>query len=151
MGAGAVGAIAGSLTVERLERHIPTKTLMAMSMVATATGFAVPAVLPNPYVAGGALALSGLGVAVYSVLSLSLRQELVPEGMLGRVSSGFRLIAFGARPLGAVLAGAVAAAIGLRPLFLLCAGTLLLTVPLIARLHTPERGHVAAASPASET
>lgn len=151
MAAGAIGATAGSLTVGRLERRIPTKTLMVMSMLATATGLAIPAVLPNPYVAGGALALSGLGVAVYSVLSLSLRQELVPEDMLGRVSAGFRLIAFGTRPLGAALAGAVSAAVGLRPLFLLCAGTMLLTVPLIARLPLPERDHGRTSSPASKT
>lgn len=140
----AIGAAVGAVTVERLERRIPTRPLMTANNLGMVAGLAIPAVVPNTFVVGGALALAGFSAAVLSVLSASLRQELIPENLLGRVSSGFRLIAFGTRPVGAILAGAIASAIGVRPLFLLCAGTLLLATPLVARLRLPRRDHASA-------
>lgn len=139
LAAGGIGATLGALAVERLERHLGTRTLLATSTIAMAAVFAIPAAFANRYAAAGALFLAGISTAVFSVISLSLRQELVPEGMLGRVSASFRLIAYGTRPVGGILGGVVADAIGLRPLFFLCAGTVLLIIPLVGRVHIPER------------
>jgi hypothetical protein len=50
----------------------------------------------NPWVAGGLVALGGLGVVTFSVNLESLRQQLVPDRLLGRVISAFRLFSYGA-------------------------------------------------------
>jgi hypothetical protein len=43
----------------------------------------------NPWVAGGLLALGGLCVVTFSVILESLRQQFVPDRLLGRVISAF--------------------------------------------------------------
>jgi hypothetical protein len=48
------------------------------------------------------------------VVATSLRQERVPAGLFGRVSSAYRFTGFGGRPLGAALGGLTARAFGLR-------------------------------------
>lgn len=135
----AVGATAGALTLGRLERYLGTKVLLVASSVGLAAGLAIPGALPYLFTVAGALFVTGFSGATLSVVSISLRQELIPESMLGRVSASFRMIAFGTRPLGGLLGGGLTAAIGLRPMFLVCAGAILLVVPLIVRTAVPER------------
>ena len=52
-------------------------------------------------------------------MTITLRQQLVPAGLLGRVTSASRLVRFGAIPLGALAGGLVAHALGLRAVYLL--------------------------------
>ncbi len=61
-----------------------------------------------------AQALGGLGLALYSVNQISLRQALIPDEVLGRVNATRRVFVFGAIPLGAVLGGGMGEALGLR-------------------------------------
>lgn len=137
---GAGGATIGSFALDSLGRLLRTKALLVAGSVGTAISFAVPALFPNRFAVAAALFVGGLSLAVLGVLTVSLRQELVAEDMLGRIGAAYRLIAFGTRPLGAGLAGVIATAIGLRSLFLLCAATILLVIPLIVRLRLPARG-----------
>jgi Na+/melibiose symporter-like transporter len=62
----------------------------------------------------GVFFLFGLGMTAYNIFAVSLRQRLSPAGALGRVSAGFRLVAWGPIAFGAVLGCAAGAALGLR-------------------------------------
>ena len=73
------------------------------------------------------LVLLALAGAVWNVVTVSLRQALVPDRLLGRVNSAHRLISWGALPLGPVVGGLLAKAMGLRAPFLLGAAVLGLT------------------------
>jgi MFS family permease len=55
---------------------------------------------------------------VANVLMVSLRQRAPPDRLLGRVTSGYRLVAWGAKPLGALAGGVLAQLLGLRAVFL---------------------------------
>ncbi|MFJ9691484.1 MFS transporter [Kitasatospora sp. NPDC101183] len=46
----------------------------------------------------------GLAIAFYNVHSLTRRQKLAPEGMLGRVNAVYRTLAYGSIPVGSALA-----------------------------------------------
>jgi MFS family permease len=70
------------------------------------------------------LALSGLAGMVFNVVGVSLRQAIVPDRLIGRVVSAFRMLAYGAVPLGAILGGIVGRALGVRAPFLLGAALL---------------------------
>jgi hypothetical protein len=48
----------------------------------------------------------------------SLRQQVVPDRLLGRVISAFRLFGYGALPLGALVGGVLARSFGLPAPFL---------------------------------
>jgi uncharacterized membrane protein YoaK (UPF0700 family) len=53
--------------------------------------------------------------------------------MLGRVNAAYRVLSWGAMPVGAALGGLLGEAIGLRPLFAVTAlGTLALLVPMLS-------------------
>jgi MFS family permease len=82
-------------------------------------------------IAAPMLALSGGALTIWNVHAASLRQRLAPADLLGRISSAYLFVGFGAATLGALLGGAVASTLGLRAPFLLGAALpLLLLAPL---------------------
>jgi hypothetical protein len=76
-----------------------------VSVALLALVIATPAWTTSPWVAGASLAVVGLAVTVGNVILQSLRQEVTPAALLGRVVSAFRLIGMGCIPLGALLGG----------------------------------------------
>ncbi len=70
--------------------------------------------------------VSGMGLGSANVLSVTLRQIVVPTGSLARSNGGYRLLIFGAIPFGSALAGLIGAHAGAR------AGVLVGTVALAA-------------------
>jgi MFS family permease len=58
------------------------------------------------------LTLEYFAVVMWNVVTVSLRQAIIPDALLGRVNSVYRFVAWGAMPIGAVLGGAVVAVAG---------------------------------------
>ena len=56
----------------------------------------------------------GFAVTMWNVVTVSLRQQVVPAHLLGRVNSVYRMLGWGLMPLGALAGGFVAHAAGLR-------------------------------------
>jgi hypothetical protein len=77
----------------------------------------VPAVTDHPVLIGAAFFAGGATTAVWNVITVSLRQRVTPDRLLGRVNSGYRLVAWGTMPLGAAAGGLLAHAFGLRAVF----------------------------------
>lgn len=70
----------------------------------------------------GAL-LFGISNTLFNVNELSLRQQIIPNRLLGRVGSCMQFIGVGTLPLGALLGGVLGDLIGLRATFLVgCCG-----------------------------
>jgi predicted MFS family arabinose efflux permease len=65
---------------------------------------------------------------VWNVISVSLRQRITPDHLLGRMNSTYRLLGWGTMPIGAALGGAIAQWVGLRATF---AAAALVHVPLL--------------------
>src|SRR5436305_1136035 len=114
----AVGGIGGGLAAGRLAAVVGTRACLVGGVVGFAACAGVLAATGRPLVAGGAIALFGAASAVTGAVGAALRQTAVPDRLLGRVTSAFRLVGFGAGPLGALAAGAVAHGYGLRAPFL---------------------------------
>lgn len=114
----AVGAVLGSLVVERLLAHVGELRLLLGGWLAMAALLVVPVAAARPLAVGAAFFLIGLSNTVANVLSASMRQRLVPPALLGRVGGAGRTLAFGLMPVGAVLAGAGAQQWGLAPVLL---------------------------------
>jgi MFS family permease len=117
----AAGSVAGSFAAARLERRFGRVPLLFGSVAVMSLGLAVPAFTTNPFVIGVGFVMSGMFVVVWNVITVSLRQRIVPDRLLGRLNSAYRLFAWGTQPIGALLGGVVAELIGLRALFLLAA------------------------------
>lgn len=122
----ALGGVAGGLVAERLTRRLGSGVALFLSNLLPGLGYLGLAVTTDAVVAGILLALGSFAAMVGNVVVITLRQAAVPDHLLGRVTSAYRLIALGALPLGGLLGGALARGFGLTAPFL--AGAFALTV-----------------------
>ena len=113
----AVGSLIGTATVSRFKAWGTGTTLIAMVMLG-AGSFLVIAVTSNVWVVGTMLVIEGFVIIVWNVITVSLRQAIIPDRLLGRVNSVYRLLGWGSMPVGAAIGGFVARYFGLRAPFL---------------------------------
>src|SRR4051812_39402995 len=132
----AAGSLLGSLAAERF-----TKLLGEGPTVYTCVGLGIVAeviayVTRNGFVAGAAFTLIGFAAIVWNILTVSLRQEIIPPRLLGRVNSAYRFVGWGSIPIGAGIGGVLAHVFGLRFPFLVAAIVLTVSVLWMTRAVT---------------
>jgi MFS family permease len=116
-----VGSLIGTwLAVPAGRRLGPFRTLV-LSVVLCGASLVVPIVTADPVLVGGSMAVCGVAIVLWNVITVSLRQRITPDRLLGRMNASYRLVGWGTVPLGAALGGALAEALGLRPTFLVAA------------------------------
>ncbi len=98
------------------------------------------------------MALNGFFVSLWNVVTVSLRQALVPRELLGRVNSVYRMLGWGFMPLGALVGGVVADRFGLRAPYAVASGiravVFVAAVPvLVAALSAARAPRAAAGRP----
>ncbi|GAA3442930.1 MFS transporter [Planomonospora venezuelensis] len=114
----ATGGLLGGLASARVVGRIGALPALLTALAANVAIFAGIGLSPNAAVLGALLALNGFAVTLWNVVTVSLRQEIVPSGTLGRVNSVYRMIGWGLIPLGALTGGLVAHVFGLRAPYL---------------------------------
>ncbi|MBS2965143.1 MFS transporter [Actinocrinis puniceicyclus] len=127
----AFGAVLAAKVSPGLTRRIGGEWSLVLAVLAIAAGYAGIWLLRSALVAGLALALAACADVTWNVVVVHLRQTLIPPRLQGRVNSVYRLVAWGAMPVGAAAAGFLAAATGAPSVF--GAGALILAavaVPL---------------------
>ena len=125
----AAGSLLGSLVAEWVEQRLGRARSLVLTILGCTLLVGVPAVTANPFLIGAAFFVGGTANAIWNVITVSLRQRVTPDRLLGRVNSGYRLVAWGAMPLGAAAGGLLAQVLGLRAVFV---GMALLTLALVA-------------------
>jgi MFS family permease len=115
--AAGVGALAGSLFAQRLSAWMGPGRLLVVAVLVIGAATLVPAVWANPIAVGVSMATVGAFAVAWNVVTVSLRQSIVPDALLGRVNSAYRLLGWGTLPIGALLGGFLAEAYGLRAPF----------------------------------
>lgn len=111
------GAVLASRFAPALTHRVGREGALVATAALIATSETVLAAVPSPYAAGAALMLFACGTVTWNVVVVVLRQTLVPQHLLGRVNSVYRLVAWGGLPIGAALGGVVAAAAGTPAVF----------------------------------
>lgn len=107
---GAVGGIAGSLMGERIGRALGATRTMQWMLALSGPCFIAMALAPGPWTLGLCFAAMEFSGFVWNVVSVSTRQRLIPDALLGRVNSLYRLLAWGMMPVGLALSGLVVSA-----------------------------------------
>ena len=129
---GAIGGLLGGLVGPRLARFFGDGRSFYVITISAACAELAIGLTSNVIVVAIAMALFGLGAMWWNVIAVSLRQSIVPDRLMGRVNSVYRLLAWGTMPLGALLGGLLAELFGLRaPYFFSAAGLLLLAVAIL--------------------
>lgn len=121
LAAAAGGGVVGGLAAEPVIHIIGAGPVMLLACLLPAAEYAVLAFTTTPLVAGAAMFAGSLAGTLSQVVVSTLRQAAVPDHLLGRVTSAYRLIVLGAVPLGAAAGGIAASALGLRAPFWLAA------------------------------
>ena len=107
-----VGMILGAMLAPRIVAAMPFGRAVQMGPAFSVVGSAVMLAtwyFPSGLLAGLSFFLFGFGPILWTITSLTLRQTVTPNGMLGRVSALFLTVNMGVRPLGAALGGFVGA------------------------------------------
>ena len=148
----AVGGISASLVAERVIGWLGPATTMRLGLVIESSTHLVLAVARSPFLVAAIFALFGFHAMTWSVISVSLRQELIPARLLGRVNSAYALFGFGSLSVGAVIGGVLAARYGLTaPFWCSFVAMTLLTLAcwpiLSARAVAQARAHRVAGAP----
>ena len=113
----AVGGISASVVAERIIGWLGPATTMRLGLVIESSTHLVLALARSPFLVGAIFALFGFHAMTWSVISVSLRQELIPARLIGRVNSAYALFGFGSLSLGAIAGGVLAARYGLTAPF----------------------------------
>lgn len=139
----AVGGLAGMATVSRVRAALGTSGVVVMVLGVQAMAMLAAGLAPSVPVMVVTLVLAGATSGMWNVATISLRQRIVPDALLGRVTSAYRLVAFAAMPVGAALGGLLARAYGLPSPFT-AAGVLLAGCALAALRWLPPSAVAAA-------
>jgi Bacterial protein of unknown function (DUF894). len=131
----AAGSLVGSFLAERVERRLGRSRSLMVGIIGGAVLIGIPAITANPFVIGAAFFLGGLTIVIWNVITVSLRQRISPDRLLGRVNSGYRLVAWGTMPLGAAVGGVLAQFFGLPAVFAI-AGIVTLALLLLMPILT---------------
>lgn len=117
MTGGAIGGAAASVSAARMERWLGRGVLIRVCVAVGAVAVAAPAFSTSPWVVGGLSVIGGASSVVWNVITVSLRQAITPDHLLGRMNATYRLLGWGTMPIGALLGGVVAETFGLRTTF----------------------------------
>ncbi len=147
---GSVGGLLGSILAPNVTRAIGSGPSLTFGLTAPIVALAVIATTSNPIVAGAGMAAFGFTAIMWNVVTVSLRQTLIPDPLLGRVNSVYRFFGWGAMPIGTLLGGALVNVVeltatrelGLRSPFILGAVVYALLAMVAApRLRTARIDH----------
>jgi MFS family permease len=130
----AIGSLLGCFLAERVERMLGRARSLVLAILGSALLVGAPALTTNPVLIGAAFLVGGATIVLWNVVTVSLRQRITPDRLLGRVNSAYRLLAWGTMPLGAAAGGVLAQLLGLRAVFAIMAVITLLMLVVVRRL-----------------
>jgi MFS family permease len=141
LAASAVGSVAGGLLCPRLTSKLGMLPSLIIGGAIDTAVFVGIGLAPDAIVVAALLAAQGFGVTMWNVVTVSLRQQVVPAPLLGRVNSVYRMLGWGLMPVGALAGGFVAHAAGLRAPYIvagiICGLSLLAAIPLLLAASRP--------------
>lgn len=105
----AAGAVIGSLCAHRVSRRLTPGTALFVSMVGLGVGMVVLGLISSPAVFWLVGAVNGFMILLWNVITVSLRQRIIPDRLLGRVNSVYRFFGWGTISLGTLLGGVLVA------------------------------------------
>ena len=119
IGATAVGGLAGALLATRARKALGYGKAMAVTTIGVSAApllLLVPrhASVPTVIIMVAAQLGYGSSISAFNVNAITLRQVVTPTRLLARMNATYRMLIWGAPPVGAVAGGLLGSAVGLR-------------------------------------
>lgn len=130
LAAGSVGGMAGGVSARWLISKLEPGTLMLLTNLLVAGSYVGVGLSRSAAVVGVLFTFISFVFLVQNITVVSLRQALIPDALLGRVTSAYRMVVLTGLPLGALLGGLTAQRFGLTSPFVL-GGSLLAVVAFL--------------------
>jgi MFS family permease len=128
------GVLSGRITSRVGQAPALLSCLVVDGVVTIAMGLTSSA-----WAVAGLSILSGLFIVTWNVITVSLRQRIIPDHLFGRVNSVYRFIGWGSISIGAILGGILADAFGLRSTFFIGGAVVLVSlIPAWSRVTPAE-------------
>lgn len=146
----AVGSTLGSVVSARLTRRFGRGPVLWSTLVAAVAVPVTIAVTEEPAVVAMAFAVLGLSGVLWNVITVSLRQTIIPDRLLGRVNSVYRFLGWGSMPIGSIAGGVAAELWGVRTTFLIAGATMAVPIVLLGRVVRTEEIEAARAAASTD-
>ena len=105
----AIGGIIGGWVAAPISRRLGAGPSLAVSVAVFAPALVLTGLVSSWPAAAVLLAVTTFFSVLWNVITVSFRQTVIPDRLLGRVNSVYRFFGWGAIPIGALLGGALVA------------------------------------------
>ncbi len=109
MTAGAAGGVLGSFLAAGISKRIGQGPSLFLTLGVGSLTLLLTGLTSSATVVWVMLALGSLTGTLWNVITVSLRQSLIPDHLLGRVNSVYRFFGWGMMPVGSLIGGAIVA------------------------------------------
>ena len=124
-----IGSILGGLIGEVISKKLGATTAIILSYVVFALSDFIPGLFPKIWTVAASGIVMAIAGTTWNVITVSMRQRLIPTDLFGRVNSVYRFIGTGSTAVGALIGGQIAFTFGLRATYI--ASGLVLLIALI--------------------
>jgi MFS family permease len=158
--AAAAGGVVGSFLAPKISEKLGQGASLFASILVFGLTLAVIGLTSSASLVWAMFAIQSVFVILWNIITVSLRQSLIPDNLLGRVNSVYRFLGWGMMPIGAVLGGALVSVMepiagrdwALRIPFLVAAGaTALMFFYALPRLNSTKIAEARQMSAAAES
>ena len=139
---GAIGGLIGAAAASRITRWVGTANTVRFSMLAGALavfGYPIAMLLDSQPAQFVVLTVSSFvsnaAILIYNVTQVSLRQQVCPRHLLGRMNASVRFIVWGIMPISSITAGLLGHAMGVGSFLWVTAALGTLGFLPLVRLH----------------
>src|SRR5690606_25288059 len=101
----AVGAVLGSFLADRVSRRLSPGTALFTAMIGLSVAQGITGVMSSALIVWVLGIAVGFLIVVWNVITVSLRQRIIPDHLLGRVNSVYRFFGWGRLSVGPLLGG----------------------------------------------
>ncbi|MCZ4273540.1 MFS transporter [Maritalea porphyrae] len=101
----AFGGVIGGLAAPHLAKNFRSATLLRVSLLLFATESIIFGLTSHPIIAWFTLFLGSAAGIVWNVITVTLRQTIIPDRLMGRVNSVYRFFGWGMMPVGTFVGG----------------------------------------------
>jgi len=105
----ALGGVIGSLIADRVSRWLGQGWSLFTTILTSAVTLLISGLTSSFWVFWSMGVIMSISVVLWNVITVSLRQSLIPDRILGRVNSVYRFLGWGMMPIGSALGGVVVA------------------------------------------
>ena len=105
--AGAIGGSLGGIIAPRISKRLGSGRSLALTLATVPATSLVIGLTSSWQIVWILLAFSTIFAVLWNVITVSLRQKIIPGELLGRVNSVYRFFGWGSIPIGAFLGGVV--------------------------------------------